>query len=152
MENIKDHFAGLAMQAIMQSEHHLEAADVLTKLLNKEDIEVQDAIAMLAYTQAEAMIKVRNKLNEEKSEEKTVPIIEGATLEGKSLTTLEGHNAVAWSTHNYLYSGEPRPNGIACPKCGEEMMDSNPMITLTSHPAQKNVHCPKCEYKGYRIA
>jgi C4-type Zn-finger protein len=50
-----------------------------------------------------------------------------------------------------MYSNEPRPNGIACPKCGNELMDTNPMMTLTSYPAQKNVHCSKCEYKGYRI-
>jgi DNA-directed RNA polymerase subunit RPC12/RpoP len=51
-----------------------------------------------------------------------------------------------------MYSNEPKSNGIACPKCGNELMDTNPMMTLTSHPAQKNVHCPKCEYTGYRIA
>jgi hypothetical protein len=61
--DIRDHFAGLAMQAIMQSEHHLDAADAVTKLT--EDIEMQDAISMLAYAQAEAMIQVRNKLNKE---------------------------------------------------------------------------------------
>ena len=43
-------------------------------------------------------------------------------------------------------------NGIACPTCGEELYDSNPMVTLTSFPAQKNIHCEKCNYSGYRIA
>jgi len=42
-------------------------------------------------------------------------------------------------------------NGIACPKCGEEMFDSSPNVTLTSNPPQKNVAC-KCGYRGYRIA
>lgn len=46
----------------------------------------------------------------------------------------------------------PRLNGIACPACGAELYDSNPMITLTSMPLQKNVHCSKCDYIGYRIA
>lgn len=50
------------------------------------------------------------------------------------------------------YSNEPKPNGIACPKCGEELMDSSPMTTLTSYPAQKYIHCPKCDYVGFRIA
>lgn len=43
----------------------------------------------------------------------------------------------------------PRPNGIACPKCGEELMDSD-MLVLTSQPPMKNVHCPACGYRGYR--
>jgi DNA-directed RNA polymerase subunit RPC12/RpoP len=51
-----------------------------------------------------------------------------------------------------MYSNEPKSNGIACPKCGNELMDTNPMMTLTSYPAQKNIHCPKCGYTGYRIA
>ena len=45
----------------------------------------------------------------------------------------------------------PQPNGIACPKCGAELMDTDGMI-LTSYPAQRNVKCSKCEYVGYRIA
>lgn len=56
--NLRDHFAGLAMQAIMQSEHHLEAAEALTHVLK---VELQDAISMLAYIQAESMIATRNK-------------------------------------------------------------------------------------------
>ena len=46
----------------------------------------------------------------------------------------------------------PKLNGISCPKCGQEMYDSNPMVILTSMPEQKNVHCSKCDYTGYRIA
>lgn len=56
--NLRDRFAGLAMQAIMQSEHHLEAAEALVKILN---IEMQDAVSMLAYTQADSMLEIRNK-------------------------------------------------------------------------------------------
>ena len=43
------------------------------------------------------------------------------------------------------------PNGIACPKCGEELWDTSPMVSLMSNPPQKNIHCPKCEYKGFRL-
>ena len=68
----------------------------------------------------------------------------------KKLKSLDEHNSTAWSTHTSMFNNSPQPNGIACPKCGEELMDSNPMMTLTSHPPQKNVHCPKCEYSGYR--
>jgi len=41
---------------------------------------------------------------------------------------------------------------INCPKCKEELWDSASMCTLTSNPPQKNVHCPKCGYRGYRLA
>jgi hypothetical protein len=47
---------------------------------------------------------------------------------------------------------KPKKNGIACPGCGEELFDSSPMVVLASFPAQKNVHCQKCNYLGYRIA
>lgn len=45
----------------------------------------------------------------------------------------------------------PRANGIACPKCGNELYDTNPYTTLTSSPPQKEVHC-SCGYTGYRVA
>ena len=47
---------------------------------------------------------------------------------------------------------KPHPNGIECPECGEELWDSIPMLTLTSIPPQKNIHCPICGYVGYRLA
>lgn len=43
-----------------------------------------------------------------------------------------------------------RPNGIACPKCEKELVDSAPMFTLTSSPPQKAVACPSCGFTGYR--
>ena len=68
----------------------------------------------------------------------------------RKLKTLDEHNSKAWSTQVSMLSNEPKANGIACPKCGNELMDSNPNATLTSYPPQKNVHCD-CGYKGYRI-
>ncbi len=46
---------------------------------------------------------------------------------------------------------KPLKNNIACPECGKEMYDSTPMITLTSNPPRKNIHCD-CGYIGFRIA
>lgn len=46
----------------------------------------------------------------------------------------------------------PSPNGLACPKCGSELLDSNPMETLASLPPQKRVHCAECDFTGYRVA
>lgn len=48
--------------------------------------------------------------------------------------------------------GAPKLNGIACPICEEELLDSKPNITLASYPARKNIHCQSCGYIGYRIA
>ena len=70
----------------------------------------------------------------------------------KKLIPLEEHNAKARSIQSINYNYFPVKNGIACPNCGTELWDSNPMITLTSYPAQKDVHCTECHYKGYRIA
>lgn len=44
----------------------------------------------------------------------------------------------------------PKPNGIACPTCSEELVDVDASI-LTSYPAQKRVRCSKCSYSGLRI-
>lgn len=38
---------------------------------------------------------------------------------------------------------ESQPNGIAC-ECGVELWDTSPMVTMTSDPPQKAVHCPEC--------
>jgi DNA-directed RNA polymerase subunit RPC12/RpoP len=70
----------------------------------------------------------------------------------KKLKNLAEHNSQASSTQWAMMDSSPRLNGIACPKCGAELYDSNPMVTLTSMPAKKNVHCSKCDYIGYRIA
>jgi uncharacterized protein with PIN domain len=70
----------------------------------------------------------------------------------KQLKSLDEHNAQAREFQRNMNDNSPRLNGIACPKCGEELYDSNPMMTLTSMPTQKNVHCSKCDYIGYRIA
>jgi len=72
--------------------------------------------------------------------------------ENKNLTPLDEHNENSRTLRMNYFSNEPRPNGIACPKCGAEMVDSNPMSVLTSMPPQKNVSCPECKYTGYRIA
>lgn len=48
---------------------------------------------------------------------------------------------------------EPVLNGLACPRCGEEMWDSQPMSSaarITKLP-KKAIHCT-CGYRGYRVA
>ena len=69
----------------------------------------------------------------------------------KKLKNLESSNSILRAEQWASFSNEPTLNGIACPKCGYELYDSSPMTTLTSMPAQKNVHCSKCDHVGYRI-
>lgn len=68
------------------------------------------------------------------------------------MKTLEQHNKERMEVHeNARRAGEPHPNGIACPKCGKELWDSKPLMTLAACPPKKNIHCPECGYSGYRI-
>jgi hypothetical protein len=65
----------------------------------------------------------------------------------KKLKTLEQHE---WLSRPYYE--RPLLNGIACPKCGHELLDSNPGVLLLSKPPQLNIHCSSCPYKGTRTA
>ncbi len=69
------------------------------------------------------------------------------------LKTLSDHNAGRWEDYAETENlSKPHPNGIKCPECKRELWDSDPMVTLTSDPPQKNIHCPACGYRGYRLA
>ncbi len=70
----------------------------------------------------------------------------------KKLKNLAEHNSMSREFHWEMNNNDPRLNGIACSECKAELYDSSPMITLTSNPPQKNIHCSKCDYIGYRIA
>jgi DNA-directed RNA polymerase subunit RPC12/RpoP len=71
-----------------------------------------------------------------------------------NLKTLNDHNRdrIRIITEHGRETFEPHANGIACPNCGAELYDSQPYLTLTSDPPQKNIHCPNCHYAGHRIA
>lgn len=70
------------------------------------------------------------------------------------LKSLAEHNSITSTVHRGLFPEKPVPNGIACPKCGEELLDSKPNEILTSIPPQKSVKCSndKCDFNGYRVA
>jgi len=68
----------------------------------------------------------------------------------KKLVSLKDFNSMARQQYA-IDRDQPIPNGIACPKCGAELFDSFPGIVLASNPPQKNIHCDKCGYKGYRV-
>jgi len=42
--------------------------------------------------------------------------------------------------------------GVQCPDCGDELIETNPGVILTTHPAQKKVHCNSCKYSNYILA
>jgi predicted nucleic-acid-binding Zn-ribbon protein len=56
----------------------------------------------------------------------------------KKLISLEEHenDSKYYIQHNF---NEPLLNGIACPKCGEELYDNKPAEILTSSPPKKKV-------------
>ena len=67
------------------------------------------------------------------------------------MKTLDEHNKEC----NAFYrrsDTQPRPNGIACPECGNELIDMAPHITLAGNPPQKDICCNHCNYRGYRVA
>jgi DNA-directed RNA polymerase subunit RPC12/RpoP len=67
--------------------------------------------------------------------------------EPKQLKSLAQHN----KERTDAYMQQP-PNGIACPTCGQELVDSRPTGMLLSLPPQKEVHCPACGWRGFRLA
>lgn len=69
----------------------------------------------------------------------------------RKLISLEEHNKkVMEAAFTSFSTSTPVHNGIECPDCKEELYDTNPNITLTTHPAQKSVHC-SCGYSGFRF-
>lgn len=67
----------------------------------------------------------------------------------KILKSLDDHNNERLETAITFTSSYPRFNGIACPACGNELYDTD-MSVLASIPPQKNTHCGRCNYRGYR--
>lgn len=70
----------------------------------------------------------------------------------KPLISLEEHNRQMSAKYRAMYDPRPRPNQIACPQCGQELLDTDPLSRLLSSPPKKHVHCDSCSFKGYRIA
>ena len=43
---------------------------------------------------------------------------------------------------------EARLTGIACHRCGTEVINTDPNMVLTSYPARKKIGCTKCQWHG----
>ena len=67
------------------------------------------------------------------------------------MKTLKQHNDERYLEYVNSNSIDPVSNGIACPICNRELLDSSPMTILTSNPPKKNIHC-ECGFTGYRLA
>jgi len=59
----------------------------------------------------------------------------------RPLKTVRQHNAERLQF--YKNTGGPKPSGIACPSCGEEMTEESDTFLL-SHPPQVRISCPQC--------
>jgi len=82
-----------------------------------------------------------------------VPAHVGETNDSMPLKSLTDHNNERQTAFLQHMVAHPVPNGIYCPKCiKHELMDSDPMCTLTVSPPQKRVHCDFCGYHGTRLA
>ena len=67
-----------------------------------------------------------------------------------TLKNLSEHNrekSLQWQWQSAVNS---QPNGIACPECGQELLDTNPDQVLLTAPPQFRVHCSSCDYTGTR--
>ncbi len=64
------------------------------------------------------------------------------------LKTLEEHEEER--ARDRAHFNRPCRNGIACPKCGAECIDSNPGIVLASDPPRSLIACSKCDFTGSR--
>lgn len=68
------------------------------------------------------------------------------------LISLKDHDARQATIHAASQPPQgPAPNGIACPECGKELVDTSPSTILTGIPPRRNVSC-QCGYVGTRIA
>lgn len=65
----------------------------------------------------------------------------------KKLESLEDFNKRIIDEYK---ENQPSGNGISCPDCGCELIDSNPSMRFLSNPSQTGVVCRGCNYQGYR--
>jgi hypothetical protein len=77
-------------------------------------------------------------------------VFDGIQKDTKQLISLEQFNKDVYDKGADAQA--PQLNGIACPSCGEEMLDLVPHVILPTQPPQKNVCCTSCGFQGYRYA
>lgn len=72
----------------------------------------------------------------------------------KKLVSLHEHDLAMAQAHQLARAEQPRPNGIACPRCGNELFDSRPTERYACSPPRMSIQCyaAGCGYTGTRIA
>lgn len=73
-------------------------------------------------------------------------------MSADKLIPLDEFNATIRRSFHDWTANLPQENGIACPKCSAELLDTTPNQMLASLPPQKAVHCRKCGWRGHRLA
>jgi len=68
------------------------------------------------------------------------------------MKTLDEHNKERSEWHTRPFKYPPNRNGIECPKCQSELLDSDPGTLLMSYPPRVNVLCESCGYTGSRVS
>jgi DNA-directed RNA polymerase subunit RPC12/RpoP len=66
------------------------------------------------------------------------------------MKTLEEHNKQKHEI-NLAFENKKVQSGVACDKCGTEMIVPNPHMVLASYPAQQYVQCPNCNHIGLKV-
>ena len=138
---------------ICKERGHIETTKYESKpLYNKPILEDQENFSIIITPQK--IIKYRCFRCEEIITDTVISVRDTVwrkeTNNMKKLKNLSKQNEININRHLQFNSNKPQLNGIACPECGAELYDSNPMVTLTSIPPQLNIHCSKCGYSGYR--
>ena len=71
----------------------------------------------------------------------------------KGLVSLREHDAARTEQFEALIGlDDPTPNGIECPQCQTELLDTNPLDVIPSVPPRRHIHCPKCGFHWMRVA
>jgi len=73
----------------------------------------------------------------------------GAYHRKEDLVSLQEFNRVAMLS--YREEVRDRPNGIACPTCGKELVDGNPALVTLGSPPTTQVRCKFCWFTGSRV-
>lgn len=64
------------------------------------------------------------------------------------LISLEAHNQARMKA---AVLAQQKRTGIACPRCGRELVDRYADVVLTSCPPMKDVVCNNCGFTGHRF-
>ena len=65
------------------------------------------------------------------------------------MKTLDEHNREARERHWSQRASQGV--GVACPKCGSELINTSPGELLMSNPPKMRVHCGGCDYLGNMV-